>query len=110
MLLNDYLSQLGFAEVHIASSSIMGDTVMDEEKFDIGFFDVNLRGCSGIKLAERFHAMGGRVVFVSGYDVAPEILTRLKAIHLPKPITPGALSRCLALLDARESGSAAKVA
>lgn len=99
MFLNNSLLQLGFDEVHTASSVVMGSQIMSEQDFDIGFFDVNLRGQSGVPLAERFHAKGGRVVFISAHQVAPDVISKLGAIYMPKPISYSALSKCLMKLD-----------
>jgi DNA-binding LytR/AlgR family response regulator len=99
----EFLRDLGIAEVVTASSVKAADEAMAREQFDLAILDFNLGAENSIELAERLSAAGTPLAFATGYgDAISSIATVPHLAVLKKPYSSSDLSGLLALASSAE--------
>ncbi|RPD84570.1 response regulator [Luteimonas sp. 100069] len=95
MLLEDFLSDLGYAMPAIASTVASALAILDTHDIDFAILDINLGGEQSFPIADSLLERGIPFIFMSGYGAAG-VPVRLKSIHtLQKPYGADALKQAL---------------
>jgi len=93
-----YLDDFGVLDLTSASSVPKAAALFDAQTFDLAILDVNVNGQSSLPIAERIHGAGTSILFTTGYQLEPDVLTRLSAELVVKPYSGGVLTRALGRL------------
>lgn len=97
-LIRDYLTKRGYL-VDVAGDGFQADDLLDENKYDVIFFDCNMPELSGIELVKIIDAKnpGARKVMISGYEGIDEKFAEEIGvdIFLSKPIALGNLEKVI---------------
>jgi DNA-binding NtrC family response regulator len=88
------LEKMGMVVAGPASTAKEGEAVARECRPDIALVDVNLNGVMAYALMDRLHALGIRVIVITGYEELPPSVQKYSAT-LHKPFTAGALQEAL---------------
>ena len=81
------LESMGFAHVECASNISAALDVIKDKAFDLVLLDLNLRGDSGLKVADELLRQNAKFLFVSGYERSDEMPDRFaKVPMLRKPL------------------------
>ena len=84
----EMLSEMGAANVRIASNFDEASTCIKEGGFDVAILDVNLNGTLSVPLAEALLRQGTPFVFTTGYSLRHRPIPGLEsAICVSKPYT-----------------------
>jgi CheY-like chemotaxis protein len=88
------LEKMGMVVAGPVSTAKEGEAVARERRPDIALVDVNLNGVMAYALMDRLHALGIRIIVITGYEELPPSVRRYSAT-LHKPFTAAALQEAL---------------
>lgn len=73
-------------EAIVADSLVKVQEIMSQHSFSWAVLDLNLGETSSIPIAEELSDAGTRICFVTGSDIPSDVLKRLDATLLTKPV------------------------
>lgn len=88
------LEKMGMVVAGPVGTAKEAEAVANARRPDIALVDVNLNGVMAYALMDRLHALGIRIIVITGYEELPPSLRRYSAT-LHKPFTAAALVEAL---------------
>lgn len=100
----EMLKNLGVRSVTRAASFEAASACAESGDYDIAILDLNLNGTLSTPVAQQLVARGIPVIFASGYETTPEMISDVDAEFLVKPYCPRKLRDALVKVVGKMAG------
>ncbi|RVT87151.1 response regulator [Rhodobacteraceae bacterium CCMM004] len=94
--LESELQSMGVEDVDLAHTLETAHRLCDQHAYTHAFLDWNLGDSDSSEIIERLRATGCQLVLITGYDLRPEFLEAMGALHMSKPFRRSAIGAVLA--------------